>query len=518
MRVLAWGNDPNWTRRALREQLHRLETETGRVEPIPHAFDTDALIERALARLRTMRARPSPEYFETLSRTASALACAVDRDRGRELFDAGIAEARDAGVKAGLRFGLAHTVHYPLNALREAGAELDTAIREAGRNWELASLAQVLRGDVARLSMDLPVAVSVLESALSLGIKRHRLHALYFLSIVEHFRGDDDAAMKLAVACDTLPADTPHRRSAATFRGQRANVHLARREYDAGLALLLEVRSLQLETFDVRRLGGTWSNVAVALAEKGDLAAAGDAAVEAIRHHVWAGQTVEPGRAYHNLGLILALRDEAPLAIAALEAAADIGRTYGVPDTEIGALTAMLELVERRPEIELPVSRVVARVAERLEAVGGRVSAPRLASYAKAVSALVVRGTGQHPAAPSGSEPRLSTEPARDELARRVGDLSVAPFEEMLTRRLDELPLVKSPPASDIARFLLLYVGDFLRVRDYRSEFDLPANRAQRHLSALCDAGVLHLEGSRKGARYALAFAREGVPASLGLA
>ena len=62
--------------------------------------------------------------------------------------------------------------------------------------------------------------------------------------------------------------------------------------------------------------------------------------------------------------------------------------------------------------------------------------------------------------------------------------------------------------AEKVASFLMLFAGEWFRNGDYAREFALSPNVSKRHLKSLCLGGLLELTGTRKAAKYVLAFHR----------
>ena len=156
------------------------------------------------------------------------------------------------------------------------------------------------------------------------------------------------------------------------------------------------------------------------------------------------------------------------------------------------------------------IPRQIEACSAILESRAGDIARDSLETFSGVMSEVALGGLMGDIARQRGRRPtRVGTSEGDALLASIVGRLSEDEYQTRLEQRLgDGLTIRHSPSPDEIRRFLYLFPGDFFRFRHYAREFMLTTSRAKTQLKELSNRRVVELTGTRKAAKYSLAFHR----------
>ena len=290
----------------------------------------------------------------------------------------------------------------------------------------------------------------------------------------------------------------------------KAHELLAEDKFDEARRLMDEVASQEFMLFDLLSAGRIKNNAAVALRRSGDPRGARQAFLDAIRFYTAAGGKNVLAGAYRGLAVVLADLGDTEASLSALAKSIEIAEGASALDAEFKARTlAIKTMAEQRSHITA-IPRQIEACSAILESRAGEVARDSLEDFSGVMSEVALGGLMGDIARQRGRRPtRVGTSEGDALLASIVGRLTENEYETRLEHRLGNgLTIRHSPSPDEIRQFLYLFPGDFFRFRHYAREFLLTTSRAKTQLKELSNRRVVELTGTRKAAKYSLAFHR----------
>jgi hypothetical protein len=257
-------------------------------------------------------------------------------------------------------------------------------------------------------------------------------------------------------------------------------------------------------------VGRIKNNIGVVLRRSGDPQGARQAFLEAIRYHTAAGRKRLLTGSYRGLAVVLADLEDPEASLSALTRAIDIAEAASAIDSEFKARTTAIRIMAEHRTHITAIPWQIGACSSILETRGKEIARGSLEGFSRVMSEVALGGLMGDIARQRGRRPtRVGTPEGDALLGSLVGRLSQDEYESRLKQRLgDRLTVRHSPSPDEIRLFLYLYAGDFFRFRHYAQEFLLTTSRAKTQLKELSNRRVVELTGTRKAAKYSLAFHR----------
>ena len=169
----------------------------------------------------------------------------------------------------------------------------------------------------------------------------------------------------------------------------------------------------------------------------------------------------------------------------------------------------MLEIISGRRIHETAAPYVVSRAFALAEEAGSEVAADQLRLFVSTLGKLAANGVA-FPSTAMVSPP--AGVPDKTALAR-AEELTAAYEtpklrEELVERLTSQIRIKRAPRADLLAGFLMGWAGERFKNGDYQAEFLLTQETSKYHLRELRNIGVIAQIGTRKAAKYELAFHR----------
>ncbi len=504
--------DPNFAKRELRARILVIQEQLGLRDPVPHSFETDALLKHAI-RIVSRRdlKRRTDLARELLAAAGTAYGLIGDDAASWELFEQGLKLSRRNQKKARFHYLRGFQYYHRRGEAAKAKEELLQAYRLSERSRRLRTESLLALGTAEMRLGCLPGAKHSFSAALDLHVTDLAPHALLRLSVAYMREGDHESAAQL------------NRRSYSLFR--RHGNWLGMKTADANLALLLLAQhepapareALEravaegVRVLDLPRLGRDFNNLAIACREMGDLEASRDALVQAIRYHGASGRRSLLAGNYRNLGLCLADLGQLEAGIASLEHGARMANELGMPNHEFEILADLLTVcLENETRVEA-IPGLLRRCHEIMDIAADRLSRDSLLQFGQAMQEIVEQQKLGAVKKPRGSvkTSHVASTDGRNRLREIVPSEESCDFDGLLRRKLGRgIPGRLVPDVSELRQFLMMFAGDYFKSASYTGEFGMTQERAKRHFRWMCGQGVLERYGTRKASRYALAFHR----------
>lgn len=502
--------DPNVAQRHLRERLYQAVTDLGQdPSSIPHTFEPEPLSAFAERFVSRSDVRRDPILYLDLLERAGVAEALCGQANGTRLLERGLEEATEPADRARFLYLMAEYAFFARGRYPNARRYLAAALPLAERFRGLKSHILLLRGRVERLLNHFEEAEETYRYILDSGVIETQPHALSYLSVLRMKQERHEEAIQLNREAHALFVASDDGFGARNTDMDLGLVYLAQGDAEAARRLFETVAARNLDVLDIRSAGRVYNNLAVACERLGDLDGAIRAANDAIHFHAASGRSALRVGSTINLAAYLSARGDAGASLAALEDAIRTAKTLENVELELRGITGAIQVIhDHRTRLE-GLAPLVDRCTFLLDENGATLSKEALAEFSVAVS----RAFGLSDARRSGTRAddaiRLADPPDREALRRVSPEPSEDMFESMLDRSLDGgLAGRFAPPPAHLRSFLLLYAGDTFRFRHYATEFHLTTTRAKPHLREMCDRSVIRIEGTRKAARYSLAFHR----------
>ncbi len=503
--------DPNLARRQLHDTLYVLGKHLG-MDPatLPHTFDTEALLSFAQSLIRRREVRDGVLFLDLLERTGVAVALCGEEDVAERLFTRGLRSAREPKEQARFHYLIAHHIHFRRGRLAEAKKRLQQALAKTETQRNLKSRALLLLGRIARQTQDAEGAEAAYRQVLNSGVLEYRPLALQYMGILSMTQDRYEDAVAL-----NRKAHAAMKRRGLTLAMMQVDAdlsafHLARGQYRLAQSILEDVVARNVELLDLNSAGNTYNNLAMAFHKQDKDAAARDAYLQALRFQAATGRKHHMATTYRNLGITLCRLRDAETAFAAFETAIALAEEIASPEEEFRSRTEALDAILRTGIRVGCVPGFVARCDDILRTSEKGLSQHSLRAYPRVLGKLVLGRTPARLARIKARGPsRLSTPQGRASLKRLTSAIVENEFEAKLSERIGSgLPGRHGPRPEQLRAFLMLFAGDYFQFKHYAREFPLSPARVKHQLRELCRRGIIELDGTRKAAKYSLAFHR----------
>jgi tetratricopeptide (TPR) repeat protein len=503
--------DPNLARRRLRELLFQVSRSFGlELSQIPHSYDTDELLAFAQKILRRRDVKRSEYFHDLIERTGIALAVLGRGDEARALFERGTREPEGEADPARFLYLLARFYHQRRNDDVRARKTLTDAIERMESQRRLKARALLQLGRLERRLGDLETAEDLFGQLGSSGVFEYRPIAINSLALMRSKAGRHDEAVQLNRKAVNAVKRARDEFATRILRVDTAAILLEAGRVEEARRLMDEIANEEFVLFDLLSAGRIKNNMGVALRQSGDPRGARQAFLDAIRFHAAAGTKNVLAGSYRGLAAVLADLGDIEPALSAVARSIEIAEGVYAIDAEFKARTlAVKTMAEHRSHITA-IPRQIEACSAILETRVGDVGRDSLEAFSEVMTAVALGGLMGDIARQRGRRPiRVGTSEGDSLLASLLGRLSEDEYESRLEHRLGEgLSIRHSPSPEQIRRFLYLFPGDFFRFRHYAREFLLTTSRAKTQLKELSNRRVVELSGTRKAAKYSLAFHR----------
>ncbi len=503
--------DHNLARRNLRFRLLTLERERSRpVEALPHTFETEPLLEYAHRVLADPDVRRSEHRATLIELTGIADAVCGHDERGHELLDGARRRAEEPTERARFEYLVGHHVHFRRGDYALARRHMLEAVDRTETHRDLKSRALLVLGRVARQTDDYDSAERAYRQVLTVGVLAFRPLAMHYLSILHMHRGEHEEAIALNRRARAAMLEDGQRLGTQLADTDLAVFYMQTGRLDDALEVLEEVIAKHVELLDLNSAGQAYHNLGVVEERRKDWDRARDAYRQAARYLSATGRHGQLSVTYRNLNNVFLQQGQDALALAACERSIAYARRIDAFDAEIRARAAAMQIMaDRRIGVE-NVAAEVARCQEILEAHASDLTREGLRRYARVVGELALMGVPLRAgvASPSPDAP-LAPDSARRALEAAMGTPDENEFRDLLLSRIGAgVPGPSSPPPDEICDFLMLFAGDYFQFKHYAEEFQLTPGRVKHHLRGLVERNIIELTGTRKAAKYSLAFHR----------
>jgi len=503
--------DPNLARRRLHDILYITSSTIGvGRENLPHTFDTPALLGYAERFLRRRDVRLTEFHPELMERTGISMAlCGRDED-AEKLFDRGLRGAAESRDEARFYYLRGHYLHFRRGELAQAKRVLERALVCTETQRHLKSEELLVLGRIARLTQDADGAEKAYRQVLTSGVLKYRPTAMQYLSILRRQQGRYDEAVKLNRKAHALMKRRRLTLAMMQADADLAAFHMAEGEYRLAKEILETVVARNVQLLDLNSAGNTYNNLAMALEKLGDLRGARDAYLQALRYETAMDRKLQQSTSYRNLGITLYRLGDIECGFAAFETAIRLSKEISSAEAEFRTRTEALEAIGRSKRRLECVPHTVGRCDELLDTCGNEISRDGLRSYSRVIGRVAARRNPDKLAGLQGRRSsRLAGPEGRAALKALTAEIVPDEFEKRLAQRIGAgLPGRCGPKPEELCSFLMLFSGDFFQFKNYSREFPLTPARVKHQLRELCRRKIIELSGTKKAAKYALAFHR----------